>query len=483
MSNSNNHFDVIIVGAGLSGIGAAYYLNKYCPDRTYCILEMRESIGGTWDYFKYPGLRSDSDMYTFGYSFKPWKDPQAIADGDSILSYIKETAAENGIDKKINYKRKVQQVEWSSIESTWKVDVRHGAIDEKYSCNFLFACSGYYSYEGGYTPDFEGSELFKGDIIHPQKWPEGYDYSNQKIVVIGSGATAVTLVPELAKKAKHVTMLQRSPTYIANMPKEDILANFLKKIMPSKTAHFIARWKNILVGMAFFNLCRKFPKTLKKVIMAGAKKVLNEDVDVNIHFNPKYNPWDERLCAVPDNDLFESINTGASSVVTEHIDRFTENGVRLQSGDVIEADMIVTATGLRLELFSGIKMFIDGREIRPAEHFVYRGMMFSDIPNFALFVGYTNASWTLKSDLTGMYTCRLLNHMKKYGIKKITPRNTDDSMHQEPIIDFTSSYVQRSLDILPKQGTKKPWKLYQNYIKDYFSLKYSKLEDGYLEMQ
>lgn len=480
MSQSSNHYDVVIIGAGLSGIGAAYYLQKYCPERTYKILEMRDSIGGTWDYFKYPGLRSDSDMYTFGYSFKPWKNPKAIADGASILAYIKETAAENQIDQHIQYNQKVHQVAWSTDDAAWTIDVES---EESYSCNFLFACSGYYNYEEGYTPKFEGRDLFKGTIIHPQKWPEGYDYSDQNIVVIGSGATAVTLVPELAKKAAHVTMLQRSPTYIANMPEQDVLANVLKKILPAKAAYFIARWKNILVSMAFFNLCRKFPKTLKKVIVGGAKKALNDDIDALTHFNPRYNPWDERLCAVPDNDLFESLNEGGSSVVTDHIDRFDESGVVLKSGKKLEADMIVTATGLKMELFAGIKMIVDGREINAPDHFVYRGMMFSDVPNFAQFVGYTNASWTLKSDLTGMYACRLLNHMKEHGLKKVTPRNTDDSMEREPIIDFSSGYVKRALDILPKQGTKKPWKLYQNYIKDYFSLRYSKLSDGHLEMQ
>lgn len=480
MSAANNHVDVIIIGAGLSGIGAAYHLQKYSPDRTYKILEARPRMGGTWDLFKYPGIRSDSDMYTLGYSFKPWKAAKAIADGPNILNYIKETATEHGIDQHISYNQKVAEVAWSSKDATWTVTSTEGKVE---TCNFLLACSGYYSYEAGYTPDFKGMDDFNGQIIHPQKWTDDVDYKDKKVVVIGSGATAVTLVPELAKKASKVTMLQRSPTYVMNMPAQDGIANFLRKILPAKWAYALSRGKNITMGMLFFNLCRKYPKTLKKVILGATQKALPKDYDVATHFNPKYNPWDERLCAVPDNDLFESITAGSSKIVTDHIDRFTDKGLLLQSGKEIEADLIVTATGLKMEFLSNIKMVIDDKPVHMPDLYVYRGMMFSDIPNFTQFVGYTNASWTLKTDLSSAYVCRLLNHMTKTGTKQVTPRLDDPSMEREPIIDFKSGYVQRAIDILPKQGTKKPWKLYQNFFKDTFSLKYSKVEDGVLEFR
>jgi len=478
--SANNHVDVIIIGAGLSGIGAAYHLQKYCPDRSYHIIEARERMGGTWDLFKYPGIRSDSDMFTLGYSFKPWEDGKAIADGPNILKYIKETAAENKIDQHITYNQKVQKVAWSSENATWTVTSSGGHVR---TCNFLLACSGYYSYESGYTPDFKGMKNFKGRIVHPQKWTSDIDYAGKKIIVIGSGATAVTIVPEMAKTAGHVTMLQRSPTYISNMPATDKIANFFRKVLPSKLAYSLSRTKNILISMLFYNLCKKYPKTFKKILMGAAKKTLKEDIDVGVHFNPSYNPWEQRLCAIPDDDLFLSLNAGTSSMVTDHVDRFTEKGILLQSGKEIEADLIITATGLKMEFLSNIEMAIDGKDLPVNELFVYRGMMFSDVPNFTQFVGYTNASWTLKTDLSSVYVCRLLNHMKKSGLKSVTPRVEDKNMDTEPIVDFNSGYVLRALDKLPKQGTKKPWKLYQNYIKDTISLKYSKLEDGALEFR
>jgi len=485
MGTVSNYVDVIIIGAGLSGIGAAYHLQERSPDRTYKILEARSSMGGTWDLFKYPGIRSDSDMYTLGYSFRPWKAAKAIADGPAILKYIKDTARDGAIDQHITYNRKVLKVAWSSKEAKWTVDaqVDDNGHRETFTCSFIFACSGYYSYEAGYTPDFKGMDDFKGPIIHPQKWTSDIEYTDKKVIVIGSGATAVTLVPELAKKASHVTMLQRSPTYALNIPAEDKIANFLKNILPEKWAYALIRGKNISLSTLFYNLCRKYPVALKKLILGATKKSLPEGYDVATHFNPKYNPWEERLCAVPDNDLFDSLASGDAEIVTDHIDRFSDKGILLKSGIELEADIIVTATGLKMEFLSNIKMEVDGKEIHMPELYFYRGMMFSDIPNFTQFIGYTNSSWTLKTDLSSAYICRLLNLMKKKGFKQVTPRLNDPTMKQEPIFDFSSGYVSRAKDILPKQGNKKPWKLYQNYFKDTFSLKYSKMEDGVLEFK
>ncbi|MBT8219179.1 MAG: NAD(P)/FAD-dependent oxidoreductase [Bacteroidia bacterium] len=484
MSEKSSHFDVIIVGAGLSGIGAAHHLQKKCPGRPYAILEARSSMGGTWDLFQYPGIRSDSDMYTLGYSFKPWENAKAIADGPSILQYIKDTASEGGIDQNIHYDHKVDKMEWSSEDSKWHVETQVGGngTRARYSCNFLFMCSGYYSYASGYLPDFENMESFKGQIVHPQKWTNDIEYEGKQVVVIGSGATAVTLVPELAKKTAHVIMLQRSPSYVMNMPEQDKVANFLRKILPSKVAYWFSRWKNILFGLFFYKLCRKYPQALKKFMMNLIKKEVGDTVDVDTHFNPNYKPWDQRLCAVPDNDLFISLKKGTSSIVTDHIVRFTERGLLLKSGKELEADLIVTATGLKMEFLANVEMKIDGKEIDLSELLIYRGMMFSNVPNLAQFVGYTNASWTLKADLSSVYACRLLNHMKKNGATICTPRITRD-IGREPIIDFNSGYVLRAIDQLPKQGTEKPWKLHQNYILDTFNFRYSSLKNPELEFK
>ncbi len=482
MADNCEHFDVIIVGAGLSGIGAAHHMKTKCPHHSFIILEARDAMGGTWDLFKYPGIRSDSDMYTLGYHFKPWVADEAIADGPAILDYIHETASEDGTDRLIRYNHKVIDAEWSSESSSWSINVEHKDGNRTIlSCNFLFMCSGYYDYDNGYMPDFPGLEDYKGTLIHPQKWPKDLDYTDQEIIVVGSGATAVTLVPELAKKASKVTMLQRSPTYIINAPQKDVIANFLRKILPGKLAYLLSRWKNILFSLGFFKFCRKWPNAARKLIMKGVKKQLGDDYDVNKHFNPKYNPWDQRLCLVPDNDLFDSINEGKSEVITDHIETFTQKGIRLQSGKELNADIIVSATGLQLKFLGGLSLTVDGTEIIPRETHCYRGMMFSGVPNLALAFGYTNASWTLKCDLTCDYITRLLNYMKMNEIKKVIPRFNDPTVKDEPFVDFNSGYVLRSIDDLPKQGSKRPWKVYQNYILDIFNFRYSSLKDGALE--
>ena len=474
------HFDVLIVGAGLSGIGAGYHLQTNCPGKTYAILEGRDAIGGTWDLFRYPGIRSDSDMYTLGYAFKPWTEAKAIADGPSILNYVRQTASENGIDAKIRYGHMVKRASWSSDDATWTVEIERGADKEPVtlSCNFLMMCSGYYNYAGGYTPEFPGAESFTGKIIHPQQWPEDLDYAAKKVVVIGSGATAVTLVPEMAKTAAHVTMLQRSPTYVVSAPAEDAMANWLRARLPSKLAYGLVRWRNVLFGMFFFNQTRKNPARAKAMIIEGVRQQLGPDYDVATHFTPSYNPWDQRLCLVPDADLFNSIKAGTSSVVTDQIESFTPMGIKLKSGQELEADIIVTATGLRMQLMGGLEVSVDGRRVDLSQTMSYKGMMYSGVPNIASTFGYTNASWTLKCDLTCEYVCRLLNHMDRRYLDICTPGQPDASVGEQPWLDFSSGYVQRGMKEFPKQGAVKPWKLYQNYALDMMSLRFGKVEDG-----
>ena len=476
------HFDVIIVGAGLSGIGAAYHLQTEAPGKSYAILEGRDAIGGTWDLFRYPGIRSDSDMYTLGYSFKPWREAKAIADGPSIRSYVRDTASENGIDKHIRFHHMVKRASWSSADARWTVEAEVGAGKTltRYTCNFLFTCSGYYSYREGYTPEFAGQESFAGKIVHPQFWPQNLDYAGKKVVVIGSGATAVTLVPEMAKDAAHVTMLQRSPTYVVSRPAEDALANWLRRNLPAKLAYAITRWHHVLFGMYFFNLARKKPQKVKQYLIKMVEDELGPDYDVGTHFTPRYNPWDQRLCLVPDSDLFQSIRDGRASVVTDTIERFTPRGIALKSGKELEADIIVTATGLKLVNLGEMQVSVDGKPVNMSRTMSYKGMMYSDVPNLASAFGYTNASWTLKCDLTCEYVARLLNHMDRHGYKQATPRR-DASVEEAPWLDFSSGYVQRALDILPRQGTKKPWKLYQNYALDLVTLRYGKVDDGTME--
>jgi cation diffusion facilitator CzcD-associated flavoprotein CzcO len=477
------HFDVLIVGAGLSGIGAAAHLKMECADKTFAILEGRKAMGGTWDLFRYPGIRSDSDMFTLGYRFRPWSDPKAIADGPSILEYIRDTSKEFGLDEKIRYEHRVVQADWSTDEALWTVEAEVGEERSKvqFTCNFLYLCTGYYDYESGYTPDFAGMDSFKGKIVHPQKWTDDIEYAGKRIVVIGSGATAVTLVPSLAEKAEHVTMLQRSPTYVVSRPAEDKIANFLRAVLPSRAAYVISRWKNVLLGMFFYALSRKRPSVMKGLIAKGVKKNLGEEALKD--FTPTYNPWDQRLCLIPDSDLFRSINEGKASVVTDHIETFTKTGLKLKSGEHLDADIIVTATGLVMKIMAGLQLVVDGEPVDLSKTLTYKGMMYSDIPNAASALGYTNASWTLKCDLTAQYICRMLNFMDEKGYAICTPRLNDPSIETVPVVDFNSGYIQRALETLPKQGSKTPWRVHQNYVKDIRMFRYGNLEDGTMEFK
>jgi len=479
---ADEFFDVVIVGAGLSGVGAGYHLQTEAPDRSYVILEGRDAIGGTWDLFRYPGIRSDSDMYTLGYNFKPWRAARAIADGPSILNYVRETARENDIERHIRYGHKVVAAAWSSEDAAWTVEARtKDGQTRRIACNFLFLCGGYYDYDEGFTPEFAGRERFKGQIVHPQHWPDDLDYAGKQVVVIGSGATAVTLVPELAKTAGHVVMLQRSPTYVVSRPAEDKFANRLKRHLPAKLAYQIVRWRNVLFGMYFFNLARKKPAAVKARIIQMVRDQLGPDYDVETHFTPRYNPWDQRLCLVPDADLFAALNSGTASIATDLIETFTEAGVQLTSGRTLPADVIVTATGLNLKVMNGVALSVDGRPVDPAGVLSYKGMMYEGVPNLASSFGYTNASWTLKCDLTCEYVGRLLNHMRAIGARQVTPVNADPSITPEPWLDFTSGYVQRAVGKFPKQGSKAPWKLHQNYALDLMNLRYAKVDDGVLK--
>ena len=474
------HLDVLIVGAGLSGIGAGYHLRERCPEKTYAILEAREDLGGTWDLFRYPGIRSDSDMHTLGYRFKPWTAAKSITDGPSILEYIRETARENGIDQKIRFRRRVVGAEWSSEDSRWTVEVERADTGEtvQLTCGFLWSCGGYYRYDEGYTPEFPGAERFPGPVIHPQHWPEDLDYAGKRVVVIGSGATAVTLVPAMAEEAAQVTMLQRSPTYIATLPAEDPVARTLRRVLPARAVYPIVRWKNVLMQTLFYQLSRRRPQAVKRFIRRSVERSLPPGYDVDRHFKPRYDPWDQRLCLVPDGDLFRAISAGRASVVTDRIASFTERGIALESGEELEADVIVTATGLNLLFLGGIRVAVDGEEVDIPSRMTYKGMMLSGVPNAAFTVGYTNASWTLKADLTSEYVCRLLNHMSAHGYRSCVPEVTDPEVTEQPLLDFTSGYVLRSLDQFPKQGSKEPWKLRQNYVFDIGTIRRGPIDDG-----
>jgi len=478
----DEYFDVIVVGAGLSGVGGACHLKMECPTKSFVILEGREKLGGTWDLFRYPGVRSDSDMYTLGYRFRPWRDNKAMADGPAILSYIRDTAAEYDINNSIRYNHRVRRASWSSHDARWTVEAETGNAVVQLTCNFLYLCTGYYDYKNGYTPEWPGVARFRGTMVHPQKWPEDLGYADKRVVVIGSGATAVTLVPAMAQRAAHVTMLQRSPSYIVSRPAEDVLANLLRRFLPDHAAYALTRWKNVLAGTFFYNLARKRPKVFKWMVARGVRRQLGKKYESK-HFTPPYNPWDQRLCLVPDADLFRAMNEGRVSVVTDHIETFTEDGVLLKSGAHLDADIVVTATGLVLKLFSGMQLVVDGTPVELPRTLVYKGMMFSDVPNFAYAIGYTNASWTLKCDLTAEYVCRLLNHMDQHGYDVCTPRVRDRYIEEEPVIDFNSGYVLRGLDSLPRQGSKTPWRLHQNYVKDLRMMRYGRVEDDAMEFK
>ncbi|MEM7640814.1 MAG: NAD(P)/FAD-dependent oxidoreductase [Pseudomonadota bacterium] len=477
---NKTHYDVLIVGAGLSGIGAAAHLQRRSPGRSYQILEMRDAMGGTWDLFRYPGIRSDSDMHTLGFNFKPWKAQKAIADGPAIRDYIHETADEYGVNPNIRYGHKVVSVSWDSDAAQWTVEVKVKGKrqKQKLTCNWLHMCAGYYNYEKGYTPEFEGREDFEGDIVHPQLWPEDYDYSGKKIVVIGSGATAMTVVPAMTDKAEHVTMLQRSPTYVVSRPSVDKMANGLRKFLPDMMAYGITRWRNVLMQLFVYNQTRRRPQKVKDKLLDLTREEIGDEM-VEKHFTPTYNPWDQRLCLIPDSDLFAALNEKKASVVTDHIERFTKTGIKLKSGEELDADLIVTATGLDLQFVGGADFFVDGRKQQPNELLNYRGAMVSNIPNMSTVFGYTNASWTLRADLTSEYMCKVLNHLERENYVEARPV-ADGVEADADFLDFSSGYVQRALERFPRQGKDAPWLITQNYARDIFLMRHGKLEDGSL---
>jgi monooxygenase len=481
--NDNEHLDVLVVGAGLSGIAAGYHLTTQCPGQSWAILESRGSIGGTWDLFRYPGVRSDSDMYTLGFRFRPWPDAKTIADGPAILNYVRETASEHGIDQRIRFNHRVVRAEWSSEESLWTVEALRTDSEEtvRFTCRFLFMCTGYYRYDEGYTPAFEGRERFRGPIVHPQHWDEELDYTGKRVVVIGSGATAVTLVPAMAERAAHVTMLQRSPSYVVSLPAEDPIARLLRRLLPARLAYPLLRWKNVFMTSGSYAVSKRWPKLAKALIRKGVERKLPGGYDIDTHFKPHYNPWDQRMCLVPDADLFEAIKSGRASVVTGRIKTFVEDGIELEAGERLEADVIVTATGLNLLVLGGLEIVVDGEQVDVSKTMGYKGLMLSGVPNAAAALGYTNASWTLKCELTCEYVCRLLNHMHAQGYRKVVAVNRDPSVTPQPFIDFSSGYVLRSIDKFPKQGSKPPWRLYQNYPRDILALRYGEVDDEALE--
>jgi monooxygenase len=478
------HVDVLVVGAGISGVGAACYLEARCPGKTYAVLEARDSIGGTWDLFRYPGIRSDSDMYTLGYRFRPWPNAQSIADGPSILSYVRDTAREHDVERNIRFHHRVVAARWSTPDARWTVEAERIDTGETvhFTCGFLFACAGYYRYDEGYTPPFQGTQRFRGRIVHPQFWTDDVDYAGKRVVVIGSGATAVTLVPAMADRAAHVTMLQRSPSYVVSLPGQDPIAARLRRVLPSRAVYALVRWKNVLLMMLTFQLSRRRPEFMKRLIRKGVESRLPVGYDVDTHFTPPYNPWDQRMCLVPDDDLFRAIGAGRASVVTDRVETFTETGIKLASGAELEADLVVTATGLNMLPLGGIQLTVDDDPVELPETMAYKGMMLGGVPNLAFAIGYTNASWTLKAELTCEYVCRVLNRMDARGYRICTPRNRDPAVRPEPFIDFSSGYILRAIDKFPRQGSRAPWRLYQNYPLDIMKLRYGEIEDGALQL-
>jgi monooxygenase len=477
------HVDVIVVGAGLSGIAAAYHLQTECPNKSFVLLEARTAIGGTWDLFRYPGVRSDSDMYTLGFAWKPWRGANAIADGASILAYVQETAREHGIDRKTRFEHRVKRASWSSERARWSVEVEVGPERKsvRFTCNFLLMCAGYYDYAAGYTPRFEGAADFRGQIVHPQHWTSDVDYTGKRVVVIGSGATAVTLVPALAERAAHVVMLQRSPSYVVTRPIRDSLAGWFRTWLPERSAYALARFKNVLESTFYYQLMRRSPRRSKRALIDRVRAELGPDYDVATHFTPRYDVWDQRLCLVPDGDFFEALRSGRASVVTDQIERFTATGIRLRSGQELTADLIVTATGLELQVMGGAELSVDGRRADVSQSTIYKGCMLTELPNLAFSFGYTNASWTLKAELTARYVCRVLRAMDRTGATRVTPRHNDPGLRQVSWLDLSSGYIQRALHRLPKQGDKRPFKLAQNYALDLLALRLGSIDDGVLE--
>ncbi len=472
------HVDVLIVGAGLSGIGAACLLQQHSPTKSFAILEAREAIGGTWDLFRYPGVRSDSDMFTLGYSFRPWTASNAIADGPVIRDYIRDTARERGVDSFVRFSHRVVAADWDGTTARWTVTASVGdGATATFTCSWLSVCSGYYRYDAGYQPVFPGQDRFHGTLVHPQQWPEDLDWAGRRIVVIGSGATAVTLVPNLAERAAHVTMLQRTPSYILSLPRTDALAAKLQRVLPSSLAYRLIRWKNVLVNTASYQFSRRRPEAMKAFLRKGLIRALPHDFDVDAHFSPPYDPWDQRLCLVPDNDLFRAIGSGSADIVTDRITTFTRTGLELASGRTLDADIIVSATGLTVLPIGGMTIAVDGRQVDLGRTVSYKGMMVSGVPNFNMVIGYTNASWTLKADLVSRYVCRLLDHLDRHGYDRATPRAPQDGSADQPFLDFQSGYVQRALDTLPKQGRRAPWRLHQNYLRDVLMMRGGPLAD------
>jgi monooxygenase len=480
---SREHVDVLIVGAGISGIGAACRLQESCPGRSFAILEARGAIGGTWDLFRFPGIRSDSDMFTLCYPFRPWPGAQSIVDGQSILEYVRETAHEHDIERRIRFHHRVVTAEWSSADGRWTVEVERADTGERVhlTCGFLYTCTGYYRYDEGYTPEFPGVERFGGEVVHPQFWTDDIDHSGKRVVVIGSGATAVTLIPVLAQHADHVTMLQRSPSYIVSLPAVDPVASLLGRVLPTRLIYPIVRWKNIMGALALYGLSRRRPAAMRQLIRKGLERRLPPGYDIDTHFNPRYEPWDQRMCFVPDGDLFDAISAGRVSVVTDHIETFTETGLALASGAELEADMIVTATGLNMVPFGGIRLSVDGADVELPEAVAYQGMLLSDVPNMAFAIGYANQSWTLGADLTSQQVCRLLNHMDRFGYTQCTPRNGESGAARMGFGELTSGYVLRAIDQFPKQGPKDPWRREQHYVRNRRSLRRALLDDPALE--
>ncbi len=473
--------DTIIIGAGLSGIGAAYHLQKQCPTKSLAILEGRNALGGTWDLFRYPGIRSDSDMFTYGYDFKPWTDKNSLATGEKLLSYLNETAQENGIKEKIRFNHKVVRLAWSSASATWTVEVDVNGKTQIFESRFVLSCGGYYDYSEGYQPEFKNKDSFKGEFVHPQHWPQDLDYANKKIVVIGSGATAVTLVPNLAQKATHVTMLQRSPTYIASMPMQDGFLNFLRLFLPKIWVSRFARWRNVLVASLIYNYMTRFPNRGRKLLDKKRNQILTADIDKK-HFTPSYEPWDQRLCLIPDGDLFEAINAGKADIKTDHIDEITADGIRLKSGEHLDADIIVSATGLKLKMMEEVHITVDGEVLKPSDKMFYRGILLEDVPNFGTVFGYTNASWTLKSELVSEYVCRIINHMDEVDRPICVPVD-ECNTQRELFLNLSSGYIQRAQEGIPKQGSVQPWRLDQNYKKDKKRLRGVKIDDGILQFK
>ncbi len=479
---NTQHVDVLIVGAGLSGIDAAYRLQTECPDKSYAIVEARAAIGGTWDLFRYPGIRSDSDMSTLGFPFEPWDSDVSIADGEAIRSYIQTTASKYGIDRNIRFGHRVTAADWCSEASRWTVTCETADTTTTWTCDFLYACSGYYDYTAGYTPEFPQVDDFAGQMVHPQHWPADLDLTGKRVVVIGSGATAITLIPSLVGQAEHVTMLQRSPSFVVNLPRVDAVAGKLRRVLPRRTAGSLTRWKNIFLSMYFYQYARRRPDDTRSKILHFAQKQLGDDIDANTHFNPSYKPWDQRLCIAPGGDLFRALRKGKASIVTDHIEQFTPSGIKTRSGEHIDADVVVTATGLVIQLFGGAALSVDGEAVSTAEKLIYKGMMLDGVPNFAFAFGYTNASWTLKCDLTAQYVCRLLNRMSRRGETACVPER-DASVEPELMVDLDSGYIQRAKNVMPLQGTQAPWRVHQNYVLDLAATKLSRIDDGAMQFR